>query len=267
MKLKKVLVTGAAGFIGSHLVECLTEKGYKVRAFIRYNSKNDWGWLENSPSLKHLEIMTGDIRDFDSVSRAMKGCDTVLHLAALIGIPYSYDAPLSYIKTNVEGTYNVLECARAFEFENIIIASTSETYGTAQFVPMSENHPQAAQSPYAASKIAADQLALSYYHSFNLPVKIVRPFNTYGPRQSLRAVIPTIITKIITGHKIIEVGNLTPTRDFTYVADTVEAFTTILETSHFIGCVTNIGSNREIAIRELAYKIGKICNVEIELME
>ena len=197
--MKKILVTGAAGFIGSHLTERCVESGYEVRAFVRYNSKNDWGWLEESKYRNEIEVISGDIRDYDSVYNAMKNCDTVFHLAALIGIPYSYVSPLAYIKTNIEGTYNVLQSSKEQSLENILITSTSETYGTAQYVPIDEKHPVVGQSPYSASKISADQLSISYFRSFDLPVKIVRPFNTYGPRQSARAVIPTVISQILSG--------------------------------------------------------------------
>ena len=192
--MKKVLVTGAGGFIGSHLVEKCVEEGFEVKAFVRYNSKNNWGWLEESKVKNEIEVVTGDIRDYDSVCSAAEGCEAVFHLAALIGIPYSYVSPLAYIKTNIEGTYNVLQAAKERKLNNIIITSTSETYGTAQQVPINEDHPLVGQSPYSASKIAADQIALSYHKSFGMPVKIARPFNTYGPRQSARAIIPTIIS-------------------------------------------------------------------------
>jgi dTDP-glucose 4,6-dehydratase len=220
--MKKVLVTGAGGFIGSHLTEKLIEKGYQVKAFIRYNSRNNWGWLEESEYINDIQIITGDIRDFDSVSDAVKGCDTVFHLAALIGIPYSYVSPQAYIRTNIDGTYNILQSARLNKVENILITSTSETYGTAQYAPIDEKHPMVGQSPYSASKIAADQLAISYYRSFNSPVKIVRPFNTFGPRQSARAIIPTVITQILSGKNELTLGNLSPTRDLTFVKDTAE---------------------------------------------
>jgi len=264
MSSKKVLVTGAGGFIGSHLAERLTELGYSVRAFVRYNSNSNWGWLEQSSYLKDMEIYSGDIRDYDSVRNAMKGCQEVYHLAALIGIPYSYESPLAYIKTNVEGTYNVLENARLGNFENVVITSTSETYGTAQFVPISENHPLVGQSPYSASKIAADQLSLSYWLSFQLPVKIVRPFNTYGPRQSSRAIIPTVISQILSGKKKITLGNISPTRDLTFVKDTVEGFIEIAKTKSLIGAVTNIGSSFEISVKDLAIKIARLFNIEID---
>jgi NAD dependent epimerase/dehydratase len=259
------LVTGAGGFIGSHLTERLTELGYDVRAFVRYNSGSNWGWLEKSRYLSKIEIYAGDIRDYDSVRMAMQGCKEVFHLAALIGIPYSYDSPLAYIKTNIEGTYNVLENARISGLENIIITSTSETYGTAQFVPMSEEHPLIGQSPYSASKIAADQLALSYWLSFGLPVKIVRPFNTYGPRQSSRAIIPTIISQILSGKTSLNLGNVTPTRDLNFVIDTVDGFINIAKTARLNGEITNIGNGSEISIKELALEIARLCNVKIEL--
>ena len=263
MSAKKVLVTGAGGFIGSHLAERLTQMGYDVRAFVRYNSASDWGWLENSPCIKDMEIFSGDIRDFDSVRRAMKGCREVFHLAALIGIPYSYDSPLAYIKTNIEGTYNVLENARDLNIDNLIVTSTSETYGTAQFVPITEKHPLVGQSPYSASKIAADQLALSYWLSFGLPVKIARPFNTFGPRQSSRAIIPTIAGQILSGTRKLNLGNLSPTRDMTFVADTVEGMIKISRFKKLNGSVTNIGSGFEISIKNLALEIADICRVKI----
>lgn len=265
MTAQKVLVTGAGGFIGSHLTERLIELGYDVRAFVRYNSGSNWGWLEKSPYLSEIEIYAGDIRDYDSVRRAMLGCKEVFHLAALIGIPYSYDSPLAYIKTNIEGTYNILENARQGGLENVIITSTSETYGTAQFVPISENHPLVGQSPYSASKIAADQLALSYWLSFQLPVKIVRPFNTYGPRQSSRAIIPTIISQILSGKTVLNLGNVTPTRDLTLVYDTVEGFINIAKTAKLKGEITNVGNCSEISIKALALEIARLCNAEIKL--
>jgi len=229
----KVLVTGSGGFIGSHLAEKCIEKGYTVRAFVRYNSNNRWGWLDSSPYKKDFEVITGDIRDFDSVFNAVKGCDAVFHLAALIGIPYSYTSPLAYIKTNIEGTYNILQASKELDVSHILVTSTSETYGTAQYVPIDENHPAVGQSPYSATKIAADQLAISYYRSFGLPVKIVRPFNTYGPRQSARAIIPTIISQILAGKKEIKVGSLNPTRDLTFVSDTCRGFLEIFNLNRF----------------------------------
>ena len=203
---KKILITGGTGFIGSHLTELLLEKGYNVVVFDRYNSNNDWGWLENFKYKKDIHVVLGDIRDYDSVSKAMQGCSSVFHLVALIGIPYSYVSPLAYIRTNIEGTYNVLESAKNCDLEQVLITSTSETYGTAQYVPIDENHPLVGQSPYSASKIAADQLAISYFKSFGLPLKLVRPFNTYGPRQSARAIIPTITAQLLNGKTEIELG-------------------------------------------------------------
>jgi dTDP-glucose 4,6-dehydratase len=264
MSANKILVTGAGGFIGSYLAERLTELGHSVRALVRYNSNNNWGWLEQSSYLKDMEIYSGDIRDYDSVRNAMKGCHEVYHLAALIGIPYSYESPLAYIKTNIEGTYNVLENARIENFENVIITSTSETYGTAQFVPISENHPLVGQSPYSASKIAADQLSLSYWLSFQVPVKIIRPFNTYGPRQSSRAIIPTIISQLLSGKNKLTLGNVSPTRDLTFVKDTVEGFIEIAKTNSLTGAVTNIGSSFEISVKDLAIKIARLFNIEID---
>jgi len=263
--MSKILVTGAAGFIGSHLTELLAESGNKVRAFIRYNSRNERGWLEHSPVLSKLEIAIGDVRDFDAVFCAMEGCDAVFHLAALIGIPYSYVSPLAYVRTNGEGTYNVLEAARQHKVSQVLITSTSETYGSAQYVPMDERHPAVGQSPYSASKIGADQLAISYHRSFGLPVKIVRPFNTYGPRQSLRAVIPTIITQLLAGQKTIRLGNLRPTRDLTFVKDTVRGFEAIYRSSNLIGQVTNIGMNTEISVGDLAHLIGRLLDCPLEI--
>ena len=264
--MMKVLVTGAAGFIGSHLVETCVEKGYEVRAFVHYNSKNNWGWLENSKYKNDMEVIAGDIRDYDFVYNAMKGFKTVFHLAALIGIPYSYISPLAYIKTNVEGTYNVLQAAKELDYENVLITSTSETYGTAQYVPIDENHPVVGQSPYSASKIAADQLAISYFRSFSVPVKIVRPFNTYGPRQSARAVIPTIISQILSGEKEIKLGNLTPKRDLTFVKDMVNSFLEIAGNSSLVGEVTNVGMNEEISIGELTLLIAEILGEKIRII-
>ena len=263
--MKKVLITGAGGFIGSHLTEKCVELGYKVKAFVHYNSKNNWDWLENSLCKKDIEVISGDIRDFDSVSDAMKGCNEVFHLAALIGIPYSYVSPLAYIRTNVEGTYNILEAARKQNLSNIIVTSTSETYGTAQYVPIDEKHPMVGQSPYSASKIGADQMAISYFRSFDLPVKIVRPFNTYGPRQSARAIIPTIISQILSGQTNLKLGNTTPTRDLTFVKDTANGFLEIAKSSKLNGEVTNIGMNEEISVGDLANLIAEIIGEKITI--
>lgn len=269
MKLqnKKVLVTGAGGFIGSHLVENLVEAGASVRAFVRYNSKNYWGWLENSPYRDRIEVLTGDIRDYDSVKSALQDVQVVFHLAALIGIPYSYVSPLAYIKTNIEGTYNILQAARELGTEKVIHTSTSEVYGTARFVPIPEDHPLQPQSPYSASKIGADNLALSFHHSFNLPVVIARPFNTYGPRQSARAIIPTVITQILSGKRQIKLGNLTPTRDLNYVQDTVNGFIKTAEGDQLAGETVNIGSGRDISIGYLAGMIAKLMEVEVEISQ
>lgn len=261
----KILVTGAAGFIGSHLTEHLLKEGYEVRAFVRYNSRNYWGWLEEESIDSHsnLEVYVGDVRDYDSVNNAMKGIDVVFHLAALIGIPYSYVSPLAYIKTNVEGTYNVLQSAKELKVSRVIITSTSEVYGTAQYIPIDEKHPYNPQSPYAATKAAADHLAMSFYRSFGLPVTIIRPFNTYGPRQSARAVIPTIITQILLGKEEIFLGNLHPTRDLLYVGDTVKGFIQIGLHPDTVGEIVNIGTGRDISIGDLAKLIMKLIGKEV----
>jgi NAD dependent epimerase/dehydratase len=264
---KKILITGATGFIGSHLVELCVKSGYEVVAFDRYNINNNWGWLENSECINDVEVILGDIRDFDSVSKSMKGCSSVFHLAALIGIPYSYVSPLAYIRTNMEGTYNVLESAKLLDLEQVLITSTSETYGTAQYVPIDEKHPLVGQSPYSASKISADQLAISYYKSFELPLKIVRPFNTYGPRQSARAIIPTIISQIASGANEIKLGNLTPTRDLTFVKDTCSGFYEIYKCDGLFGETTNIGMNDEISMGDLVTLITKIMNRDVEILQ
>lgn len=255
--MKKVLVTGADGFIGSHLTELLLEKGYEVKAFTYYNSFNSWGWLDSLPKekLNEIEIFSGDIRDPNGVREAMRGIDGVFHLAALIAIPFSYHSPDSYVDTNIKGTLNVLQAARELGTERIMITSTSEVYGTAQYVPIDEKHPFQGQSPYSATKIGADRLAESFYRSFNLPVSIVRPFNTYGPRQSARAVIPTIITQLLAGKEEIRLGSLTPTRDFNYVKDTAAGFVAIAESDKTIGEEINIASQKEISIGELATEI------------
>jgi len=263
--MSKILITGATGFIGSTLSELLVSKGHKVKAFDRYNINNHWGWLENSKYTKDMEVILGDIRDFDSVSKAMIGCDTVFHLAALIGIPYSYLSPLAYIRTNIEGTYNVLESAKLNNIKQILITSTSETYGNAQYIPMNEKHPLVAQSPYASSKIAADQLSLSYYSSFNLPIKIVRPFNTYGPRQSSRAIIPSIINQFLNNSKKIKLGNLEPKRDFTYIQDICSGFFEIFKNDNFFGQIINVGSNNEISVKEIVDKVSSILKINIDI--
>lgn len=263
---RKILVTGSGGFIGSHLAELLVESGYEVKCLVRYNSKNSYGWLEQSKYLSEIEIVTGDIRDYDSVYKASQNCFAIFHLAALIGIPYSYISPLAYIKTNIEGTYNIVETAKVKDIDQVIITSTSETYGSAQYVPINENHPLVGQSPYSASKIAADQLALSYFKSFETPIKIVRPFNTYGPRQSARAIIPSIISQILSGVKAIKVGNTSPTRDLTYVQDTCNGFLEIFKSDSFLGEVTNIGMSIEISVQELIELIISIMEVEIEVI-
>ena len=252
---KKILITGAFGFIGSHLAELFVRKGFEVIAFDRYNSNNNWGWLEHSKFKNEIEVVLGDIRDYDSVSKAIEKCKVVLHLAALIGIPYSYVSPTAYYKTNVEGTLNVLEASKNLNVEQTIITSTSETYGSAQYIPIDEKHPMVAQSPYAASKIAADQLSISYYKAFNLPVKIIRPFNTYGSRQSLRAIIPTIISQSILEKKQVSVGNISPSRDFLHVNDTCNAFLQIYKNKDLYGKIVNVGSGKEISIKNLIEKI------------
>ena len=261
------MVTGADGFIGSHLTETLVGLGYEVRAFVLYNSFNSWGWLDQAPQRirDNLEVFSGDIRDPHGVKQALLGCDAVLHLAALIAIPYSYHSPDTYIDTNIKGTLNVLQAARELGVRRVVHTSTSEVYGTACFVPITEDHPLQGQSPYSASKIAADQLAYSFYASFDLPVVIVRPFNTYGPRQSARAVIPTIITQIANGARVIKLGAETPTRDFNYVKDTVAGFISALETESGSGEVINFGSNFEISIGDTARLIAEIMGVKIEI--
>ena len=260
--MKKVLVTGADGFIGSHLTELLLEKGYQTKAFVYYNSFNTWGWLDtlSQDKMKEIEVFSGDIRDPNGVREAMKGVDMVFHLAALIAIPFSYHSPDSYVDTNIKGTLNVLQAARDLGTERIMITSTSEVYGTAQYVPIDEKHPYQGQSPYSATKIGADRLAESFYRSFNLPVSIVRPFNTYGPRQSARAVIPTIISQLLTGKEEIKLGSLTPTRDFNYVKDTAAGFAAIAESDQTIGEEINIATQKEISIGDLAHEIIRQIN-------
>jgi dTDP-glucose 4,6-dehydratase len=266
--MQKILITGADGFIGSHLTEALIRKGYKVRAFVLYNSLGSWGWLDRcAADVKgSFEVFSGDIRDPHGVKQAMQGCDAVLHLAALIAIPYSYHSPDTYVDTNVKGTLNVLQAARELGVKKVVHTSTSEVYGTARFVPITEEHPLQGQSPYSATKIAADQLAYSFYASFGLPVTIVRPFNTYGPRQSARAVIPTIITQIANGQRQIKLGAVSPTRDFNYVADTVAGFIAALEFDHGVGEVINLGSNFEISIGDTAHTIAQAMGTSIEII-
>lgn len=266
--MKKVLVTGADGFIGSHLTESLLEKGYDVKAFTYYNSFNTWGWLDTLPKekLNQIEVFSGDIRDPNGVREAMKGVDQVFHLAALIAIPFSYHSPDSYVDTNIKGTLNVLQAARDLGTEKIMVTSTSEVYGTAQYVPIDEKHPFQGQSPYSATKIGADRLAESFYRSFNLPVAIVRPFNTFGPRQSARAVIPTIITQLLAGKEEIKLGSLTPTRDFNYVKDTAAGFIAIAESDKTIGQEINIATQREISIGDLAKEIIAQINPDAKIV-
>jgi NAD dependent epimerase/dehydratase len=264
--LKKILVTGAAGFIGSHLTELLVKEGFDVKAFVHYNSKNSWGWLESSEVKDKIEVIAGDIRDYDSVYNAIKGCSGVFHLAALIGIPYSYVSPKAYIETNITGTYNVLQAAKELGLEQVLVTSTSETYGTAQYVPIDEKHPMVGQSPYSASKIAADQIAISYYRSFNLSIKIVRPFNTYGPRQSARAIIPTVISQLLNGNEQIKLGNLSPTRDLTFVKDTCKGFVEIFNSDKLFGEITNIGMSNEISVGDLVKKISSLTGRKVEII-
>lgn len=264
----KVLVTGADGFIGSHLVEALVHAGQSVKAFVLYNSFNSWGWLDSCSDevKKEIEVFSGDVRDAYGVRQAMQGSDAVLHLAALIAIPYSYHSPDTYVDTNVKGTLNVLQAARDLGIRRVIHTSTSEVYGTAQFVPITEAHPLQGQSPYSATKIAADQLAYSFYTSFELPVVIARPFNTYGPRQSARAVIPTIITQIASGRREVHLGAVSPTRDFNYVQDTVYGFIAALNSAKGEGETVNFGSNFEVSIGDTARLIAEIMQVDIEII-
>ncbi len=268
MAEKKILVTGADGFIGSHLVEALVSEGYQVRAFVLYNSFNSWGWLDRVPTdvRSSIEVFAGDIRDPHGVKTAMLGCDVVMHLAALIAIPYSYHSPDTYVDTNIKGTLNVLQAAHDLGVRRLIHTSTSEVYGTARFVPITEDHPLQGQSPYSATKIAADQLAYSFYASFGLPVVIARPFNTYGPRQSARAVIPTIIIQIANGQRQIKLGAVSPTRDFNYVQDTVAGFVAALNSDQGLGEVVNFGSNFEISVGDTAKLIAESMKVEIEII-
>ncbi len=262
-----ILVTGADGFIGSHLVEALVNAGEQVRAFVLYNSFNSWGWLDDADAdvRNGIEVFAGDIRDPNGVRTAVDGCDAVLHLAALIGIPYSYHSPDTYVDTNVKGTLNILQAARDCDVERIIHTSTSEVYGTAQRVPINETHPLQAQSPYAATKIAADQLALSFHRSFETPVTVLRPFNTFGPRQSARAVIATVISQIAAGERFLKLGSLTPTRDFSFVADTVGGFIAALRAPGIAGEVINLGTGYEISIGDTVRLIAELLNREVEI--
>lgn len=266
--VKKVLVTGADGFIGSHLTEALVRAGHDVRAFVQYNSFNSWGWLDRCADdvRGRFEIFAGDVRDGNGVRTAMAGCDVVLHLAALIAIPYSYHSPDTYIDTNIKGTLNIVQAARDLGVAKVVHTSTSEVYGTARFVPITEEHPLQGQSPYSASKIGADQIALSYFNSFGTPVAIIRPFNTYGPRQSARAVIPTIVTQLASGARQIKLGAVSPTRDFNFVSDTVAGFLSVAESPRSVGEVINIGSNFEISIGETAQLIAELMGKDLEII-
>ncbi len=264
---RRILVTGADGFIGSHLTEELVRRGHDVRAFVLYNSFNSWGWLDHAePAIRaSLDVFAGDIRDPHGVRTAMQGCDVVLHLAALIAIPYSYHSPDTYIDTNVKGTLNVLQAARALGTERVVHTSTSEVYGTARYVPINEDHPLQGQSPYSASKIGADQMAMAFFSSFQTPVSIIRPFNTYGPRQSARAVLPTVITQIAAGSRLLKLGALRPTRDFNYVRDTVRGFIAVAEADRAVGQVVNVGSNFEISVGDSVRLIAELMGVEVQI--
>jgi len=266
--MKKILVTGADGFIGSHLTEELVKQGNKVKAFVYYNSFNSWGWLDTLPKdiMKEVEVFTGDVRDPNGVRESMKGIDEVFHLAALIAIPFSYHSPDMYVDTNIKGTLNVLQAARDLDISRLLITSTSEVYGTAKYVPIDENHPYQGQSPYSATKIGADRLAESFYRSFNMPITIVRPFNTYGPRQSARAIIPTIITQLLGGKEEIELGSLTPTRDFNYVKDTLNGFIEIAKSTKTIGEEINIATQQEISIGQLAEELIRQINPNAKIV-
>ncbi len=266
--VKRILVTGADGFIGSHLTEELVKKGHKVKAFAYYNSFNSWGWLDTLPKeiMKEVEVFTGDVRDPNGVRESMKGMDEVFHLAALIAIPFSYHSPDTYVDTNIKGTLNVLQAARDLDTSRLLITSTSEVYGTAKYVPIDENHPYQGQSPYSATKIGADHLAESFYRSFNMPITIVRPFNASGPRQSARAVIPTIITQLLAGKEEIELGSLTPTRDFNYVKDTAIGFIEISKSNNTIGEEINIATQQEISIGQLAEELIRQINPNAKII-
>lgn len=265
---RKVLVTGAGGFIGSHLTEYLVRSGAEVRAIVHYNSRNDWAYLEALPAdvKESLDVQAIDLIDPYSVEKAVEGCSLVFHLAALIGIPYSYVAPAGYVETNIRGTLNILEAARRHNVDRLIHTSTSEVYGTAQYMPIDEDHPLQAQSPYSATKIAADKLAESYHRCFSIPVSIIRPFNTYGPRQSARAIIPTIISQLLAGADTLHLGNLSPIRDFTYVTDTVRAFVKLAESDRCIGSVCNVGTGEGISIGDLAAKVAELLNVDADII-
>lgn len=265
---KKILVIGSEGFIGSHLTEELVKQGYQVKAFVLYNSFNTWGWLDTLPKeiMENVEVFTGDVRDPNGVKEAMKDCDAVFHLAALIAIPFSYHSPDTYVDTNIKGTLNVLQAARDLNTDRVLVTSTSEVYGTAQYVPIDEHHPYQGQSPYSATKIGADRLAESFYRSFDLPVSIVRPFNTYGPRQSARAVIPTIITQLLAGKTEIKLGSLMPTRDFNFVKDTANGFIKIYESPNTIGEEINIATQHEISIGQLAEELIRQINSEAKIV-
>jgi len=267
--MTRILVTGADGFIGSHLTEALVRAGHDVRAFVQYNSFNSWGWLDEAASdvAGHFEVFAGDVRDPNGVRTSMRDIDAVLHLAALIAIPYSYHSPDTYVDTNVKGTLNVVQAARDLGIGRVVHTSTSEVYGTARFVPMTEEHPLQGQSPYSASKIGADQIALSFHRSFGTPVVVLRPFNTYGPRQSARAVIPTIITQLAAGRREVRLGTLSPTRDFNFVADTVRGFLRAVDAEGVLGEVINLGSGYEVSVGDTARTIARLMNVDIELIQ
>lgn len=267
LKGKKILVTGADGFIGSHLVEKLVRRGLSVRAFVLYNIHNSWGWLDESEKQVRdsLDVFAGDVRDPHGVKKAAEGCDVILHLAALIGIPYSYHSPDTYVDTNVKGTLNVVQAARELGLERVVHTSTSEVYGTARYVPIDEEHPLQGQSPYSATKIGADQIALSFYRSFETPVSVIRPFNTFGPRQSARAIIPTVISQILAGKRTLKLGSLHPTRDMTYVDDTAEGFIAVAESDEAVGTVVNLGTGFEISMGDLVGLIAEIMDAKVEI--